>query len=311
MNQKKVYVAVDVAKSTLDVFCQGQCRTLTNRPLAHRQLISLCCQLGPQAQVLCEASGGYERQMVAALQQAQIAVSVLNPARVRDFARAAGRLAKTDQIDAKVLAAYGEKFQPAPTMPSSEVQQELAEWVSRREQLLQLLVAERNRLEHHRCPALRQQARQLIRTLESQMVKIQTQIQKLLAAQPDWQAKVERLCQIQGVGLLTAVAVLAQMPELGTLTRGSAAALAGLAPFNHDSGAYRGQRHVRGGRVGVRRALYMAALVAARYNPVLKDLYQRLRQKGKPAKVALTALMRKLIVLFNHLLHNPKFALAS
>lgn len=235
-------------------------------------------------------------------------VTLLNPRHARDFARAKGLLAKTDRLDAAVLAEYGRLFQPAPTLPASPAQQRLTALVTRRQELLTLHTQERHRAEHHHDRFVQRQARGLLRTLAGHLTRLEAEINALLQAQAALNAQVQRLTGIQGIGPRTAWQLLAAMPELGTLARGQTAALAGLAPYNHDSGPQRGQRHIAHGRPLARTALYMAALVAARYNPVLRPLYQRLRAKGKPAKVAL---MRKLAQLANLLLKNPKLVLAQ
>jgi transposase len=310
MSSPLVYVGMDVAKATLDLYALGaspaQRQHLPNDVKGHRALLRWLQRLGP-VQVICEASGGYERPAVVALQQAAIAVSVVNPRRVRDFARAQGRLAKTDQLDAQVLAQFGQQLQPAITPAPSAAQRQLVELVSRRQQVQQLRTAERNRLEHTTHPAVRRQLQRHLLGLDRQMQQLQTWIAELVAAEPSLAHKVARLCEVMGVGQITAVVLLATMPELGMLNRRQAAALAGVAPFNRDSGPRRGHRLIGGGRPVARRALYMAALVAAYSNPRFKQFYQRLLAAGKAPKVALVAVMRKLIILLNHLLKIPEF----
>lgn len=232
-------------------------------------------------------------------------VSRLNPRPVRDFARARGRLAKTDRLDAATLAEYGRRL--APTPPPDPAQARLAALIRRRHELQGLLQQERNRHEHHADPFVRREAVRLRACLERQLARLDAEVAAHQAAHPALDAKVRRLQQVQGVGAATARALVAELPELGTLARGQAAALAGVAPYNHDSGPRRGRRHIAHGRPAARSALYMAALVAARYNPVLRPVYQRLRAAGKPAKVALVALMRKLAELANRLLQDPLF----
>lgn len=238
-------------------------------------------------------------------------VSVMNPARVRQFARASGHLAKTDPIDAAVLTAFGQAFAPAPTPPRSAVAIKLAALVTRRAQLLELRRAETQRADTCADAALGKLFTAWLTQVKKQIAKVEALIEELLEAQEALASQVQRLDDIMGVGRITAVAVLAAMPELGQLNRGQAAALAGLAPYNRDSGNWAGQRHIGGGRAGARTALYMAALSASRSNPLLKAFYDRLIAAGKKPKVALTAVMRKLIVLMNHLLKNPNFSLAK
>jgi transposase len=305
-----IYTGLDIAKLNLQLHLTGRIHDLPNTAAGHRRLCKLLAAQ-PGGHVVCEATGGYERAVVAALQAAQIPVSILNPARVRHFARAQGQRAKTDDIDAAGLTAYGQALQPKPTAPRTEQEQQLTELVRRRVQVLEFLVAQRLQVERLTLPALRRQAQSLIRRLERDLKQIETQLAALRAQTAGLDARAQKLEAITGVGQLTALSVLAELPELGTLNRHQAAALAGLAPHPRDSGQWRGQRHIGGGRAPVRRALYMAALVAARSNHVLKGFYQRLRAAGKPAKVALTAVMRKLIVLMNHTLKNPNFVLQN
>lgn len=309
MSESVVYIGVDVAKDTLVFSADGKCsRSVANNLRGHQKLLRC---LSPQTQVLCEATGGYERHLVAFLQTQRIPVSVLNPRQVRDFARAQGRLAKTDAVDATVLVAFGQTFQPAPTVPASAAQTRLSALSNRREQLLAMRKAELCRLPHCDDAFVRRSVQKTLRFLDKEIAAQAAQIQTLLSHEQALQQKVERLQQVRGVGVQTAVQVVAYLPELGTLSQRQAAALAGLAPINHDSGGMRGQRHIAGGRAKVRTALYMAALSAARCNRILGAFYQRLRAAGKPAKVALVAVMRKLIVLFNTMLKHPNFQLAN
>jgi transposase len=229
---------------------------------------------------------------------------------VRDFARAQNRLAKTDAIDALVLVDFGVAFHPGPTPRPSRAEIRLAELVARREDLKTMRQAEDNRLELLRDPAVIQLAKKHLRHLDTQLATLEKLIKNLVDSEPELRRKVARLTAVQGVGFITAITTLAFLPELGSLSKTTAAALAGVAPFNRDSGSFRGQRRIQAGRPLVRRALYMAALVASRYNPILKAFYERLRLKGKPPKVALIALMRKLVILFNSLLKHPSFQLS-
>lgn len=305
------YLGLDIAKLTLDLSPHPALtsRQFANDAAGHRHLLGQLRRLPGPVQIICEATGGYEHHLLAALHQAHVPVTRLNPRPVRDFARAQGRLAKTDRIDAAVLAEYGRVFAPAPTPARTPVQQRLAALVARRQELLCLLTQERSRAEHHHDPFVARLARRLTTTLARHLAQIEAQITALEQGDATLAGQVQRLTAIQGVGQRTAWLLLAALPELGTLARGQAAALAGLAPYNHDSGPQRGQRHIAHGRALARSALYMAALVAARCNPVLRPLYQRLRACGKPAKVALVALMRKLVELANLLLKSPALSL--
>jgi transposase len=305
-----IYSGLDIAKQNLQLHLGGRVHDLPNTTAGHRRLLKLLTRQ-PSVHVVCEATGGYEREVVAALHQARIPVSVLNPARVRHFARATGQHAKTDHIDAALLSDYGAKLQPKATAPRTDLEQQLTELVRRRVQLLDFLVAQRQQAERLTLPILRRQAQSLVRRLERDLHQIQEQLKQLRTQAPALQQRAHKLEAITGVGTLTSLAVLAELPELGTLNRRQAAALAGLAPHPRESGQWHGRRSIGGGRAPVRRALYMAALVAARSNAQLKVFYQRLRLAGKPAKVALTAVMRKLIVLMNHILKNPDFVLQN
>jgi transposase len=305
-----MYTGLDIAKHNLQLHLAGRIHDLANTTTGHRQLCKLLAAQ-PGAQVICEATGGYEREVVAALHAAQVPVSVLNPARVRNFARAQGQRAKTDDIDAAVLTAYGQALQPKPTAPRTEPEQQLTALVRRRAQIVDLLVAQRLQASQLTLPTLRRQAQRLMRRLEQDVAEIEAQLKELRSCVATLQVRAEKLEAIMGVGTVTALGVLAELPELGTLNRRQAAALAGLAPHPRDSGQWQGRRSIGGGRSQVRRALYMAALVASRSNSQLKIFYQRLRAAGKPAKVALTAVMRKLVVLMNQILKNPNFVLQN
>lgn len=305
-----IYAGLDIAKRNLQLHLAGRLRDLPNSPAGHRRLLKLLAA-APGVHVVCEATGGYERDVVTALHQAQVLVSVLNPARVRHFARATGQRAKTDPIDAALLSAYGQALQPKPTLPRTAAQEQLTELVRRRGQLLDFLVAQRQQADRLTVPALRRQASSLIRRLERDLAQIENQLQGLRDQLQELNERAQKLEAITGVGTITALGVLAELPELGTLNRRQAAALAGLAPHPRESGQWHGRRSIGGGRASVRRALYMAALVAARSNRQLKVFYQRLRLAGKPAKVALTAVMRKLVVLMNHTLKHPNFVLQN
>lgn len=305
-----IYAGLDIAKRNLQLHLGGRSYDLPNTPAGHRRLCRLLrAQSG--VHIICEATGGYERGPVAALHADGLPVSLLNPARVRHFARAQGQRAKTDPIDAAVLSAFGQAFQPSPTPARTPLQNQLTELVRRRAQLVEMVVAQRQQAQALTLPSLQRQAQSLVRRLERDLAQIETQLAELRQQTPELDQRVGKLEAITGVGTLTAVSVLAELPELGTLNRRQTAALAGLAPHPRESGQWQGRRTIGGGRAPVRRALYMAALVAARCNPHLKTFYQRLRLAGKPAKVALTAVMRKLVVLMNHVLKNPSFSLAT
>jgi len=286
-----VHTGLDIAKATLQLDLLGRAHTLPNTAAGHRQLVKLLRAV-PGAHVVCEATGGYERAVVTALQAGQIPVSVLNPALVRHFALAQGQRAKNDPLDAGVLTAYGAALRRVGQGRG------LVQW---RGQLQEQRNALRNHAEHATLDFVQKRLGKLEAHLEKQMEAVETEMAAALERAPQWQEPVAQLEALDGVGRLTALSVLSQMPELGQLNRGEAAALAGLAPWTRQSGPWEGQRHIGGGRAAVRRALYMSAVALARMKQsTLGKFYARLRAAGKPAKVALTAVMRKLLVQMNH-----------
>jgi len=294
-----VYAGVDVAKASLQLHLQGRQAEFPNQPAG---LVQLCQQLQniPHVHVICEATGGYERPLVQALHQAQIPVSVANPAQVRAAAQAQGKRAKTDRIDAALLTDYGQRYQPKPTPPTTPSQDQLVALTQWLTQLVQVQALAKTQAEHHEAAFVCKQHAKLIAHYQCQIAAVEKQIRALLAQDAVLQQRVDCLDQIKGVGPRTAWLVLAHLPELGQVNRQEVAALAGLAPWTRESGTMKGMRCIGGGRPEVRLALYMAALSAARCNPVLQPFYQRLRAKEKPAKVALTAVMRRLLVYMNH-----------
>lgn len=305
-----LYIGVDVAKLSLAIHFPDQVWSTANTAKGLAVLITRLKQLGA-TQVICEATGGYERSLVLALHDAGLPVSMINPRQVRDFARACGRLAKTDAIDASLLSRYGAAIRPAPDPAPATGSTELAELVRARQEVVALITDEINRREHTHLPSLLKLSRARHKQLEKQLATLDALIAAHIASDPLLSAKTQRLQQVSGVGRVSAFTLLALLPELGSLRDAQASALAGVAPLNRDSGQFRGQRHIHGGRAAVRRVLYMAALTATAHNPILKDFYQRLRQNGKHAKVALTAVMRKLVILLNRMLKNPNFSLVS
>ena len=326
MNPTLVHAGLDIAKAALDLHLQGQAWSFAHDPPGCAALVARLRALGAPVLVVCEATGGWERPVVAALQAAQIAVAIVNPRQVRDFARGRGRRAKTDRIDAQMLAEFGVTNRPEPTPAPSAAQVELAAWVTRREQLQAMLSAESTRQIPGLPKAVAQDLAASIAPLQKHLARVTARLAALLAATPELAAKAARLCSIQGVGHGTAeeaegtsggwwtgepATLLGHLPELGAREGRTLAALAGLAPFNDDSGPRRGQRRIAGGRATVRCALSMAAFNAIRYNPILKAFYQRLRDAGKPFKVALIATARKLLTTLNTLLQNPHFTPCS
>jgi transposase len=309
-NPPILHVGLDVAKLSLQLHLAGRFHSLANDAKGHAQLLKHL-RGQPHAQVVCEATGGYEQAVVRALHTAGVPVSIVEAGRVRYFARAQGQRAKTDPIDAAILSAYGATFQPTATAPASPQQQQLADLSQRRRQLIQLLGTERNHAEHYTDAFRLRQSRQLAKALEKQITQCDEAITERIAQDPELARKAERLKAIPGVGPVVAATMLAEMPELGKLTTQTAAALAGVAPYNRDSGGQSGGRRINGGRGAVRCALYMATLSAVRYDRILKEFYLRLRAAGKKPLVAMTACMRKLVILMNRLLKNNDFQLAN
>lgn len=317
-NPAIIHLGVDVAKDelVLDATRSGGLAKVSNDARGHAALLRAvrAVQLsappgaaGRVVHIVLEASGGYERGITDALHAGGLRVSVLNPSRVRHHARACGIEAKNDALDAPLLSSFGDMHRPAPTPPLGAVQRELAELCERRAQLISLRTIESNRSEHHQCAAVRKEAAGLMNVLEKHIARIEARIQSLRDGDDTLRLKVARLAQLQGMGEITATLLIAALPELGTLNRRQAAALAGLAPFARDSGRFKGRRCISAGRSSVRRALYMAALSASRFNPVLKPYYTRLRERGKPFKVALCAVMRRLLGVLNQMLARPDF----
>ena len=309
MKQSVVYIGIDVAKAHLDVAWAQTVRRLPNQRSGHAALIRWIKQSTTPVQLICEASGGYEQALLESLEKSALKVTLVQAVCVRQYARATGILAKTDKIDAKVLAAFGSAIKPQPMSPRSVEQKRLRQYEAQRRHLSRILVAEENRLAQLSCAELRTLSRSLMSKIKNQIETLDRRIGELIAQDQTLWEKAQKLTAISGVGARTAALLLAQMPELGQLNRRQAAALAGLAPFNHDSGSIRGKRAIFGGRRALRSGLYMAALSAARFNPILSRFYQRLRAKGKPHKLALTAVMRKLLLALNHSL-KPQLIIA-
>jgi transposase len=305
VKEELVYLGVDIAKSYLDGAIGSEKRHFSNDTRGHRELIQWIKELGDASiQVICESSGGYERAVVQGLARAGVKISLVQANRVRQFARAAGRLAKTDRIDAEVLCEFGRVMRPQVATAATLEQEHLRELESQRRHLTHLLVMEQNRGARLSDAWVRRLNRSLTNQIKKQIDRLDLLIQDHIEQSPELSAKAKKLTSISGVGVRTAALLLAQMPELGQLNRREVAALVGVAPFNRDSGKMRGKRTIYGGRRPVRHGLYMAALVAARHNPILRAFYQRLRGAGKPTKLALTATMRKLLIVLNSALKS-------
>ena len=303
------WIGIDVSKATLDVAVQpsGAQWSVANRAAPIEALVEQLTAVGP-ARIVVEASGSYETPLVAALASAQLPVVVVNPRQVRDFARATGQLAKTDRIDAQVLARFGEAIRPELRPLPDATTRAVRALVSRRRQLQDMLTAEQHRLVtaavQDAPEPLRDQLAEHIQWLRQQLAEVDDDLQRLMQASPVWRAREDLLRTIPGIGPVTSATLLSHLPELGQLDRKAIAKLVGVAPLNHDSGTLHGRRRIWGGRAAVRAVLYMAALVATRHNPSIRRFYERLRAAGKPGKVALVACAHKLLLLCNSVLRS-------
>lgn len=297
---KGSYVGVDVSKERLDVALRptGGHHWFSNDPDGIEALVSRLAEERP-ALVVLEASGGYERPAAAALAASGLAVAVVNPRQARDFAKATGKLAKTDALDAESLARFAEAVKPEPRVLPGEEAVLLGEILDRRRQLIGMLVAENNRLSATASEQVRRRIRAHIRWLEKEISRTDGELEEAIERSPTWRENESLLRSVPGVGPVLARTLLAEVPELGTLSHKRLSALVGVAPFNFDSGTLRGRRMVWGGRARVRSTLYMASLAATRYNPTIRAFYERLVAAGKPRKVALVACMRKLLSILN------------
>jgi transposase len=293
------FVGIDVSKAQLDVAVRpsGPDRSVPYTEVGIATLVEEVRALHPSAVVL-EATGDLEVPLVSALAAASLPVHVVNPRQVREFARATGRLAKTDALDARLLAQFAEALRPAPRALPDEATQALSAMLTRRRQLIEMLTAEKNRLSSAR-PSLHQRITAHIEWLMSELRRVDADLDTAIRHSPVWRDQDDLLQSMPGVGPGLSRTVLAELPELGTLSPKQLAALVGVAPHNRDSGTLRGTRTIWGGRAVVRTALYMAALVATKWNPVIRVFYQRLLAKGKAKKVALVACMHKLLIILN------------
>jgi transposase len=313
----KSVLGIDVSKKSLDVYSwpTESTRHVENEVEAIRAWLQTC----PDPEtclVILEATGGYERVLVMEMLEARYHVAVVNPRQVRDFAKALNILAKTDRIDSRVLVQFGLKTDPRVLEKPAEKQAELAQLVLRRRQLIGLRTMEQNRCEFTRAPLACQSLLAVVNVLNQQIFQIEAQIARLLQSNEKWKRKAEIVSSVPGVASATTGSLIAELPELGKLNRQEIAALTGIAPFNDDSGKHQGKRSIRGGRAGVRTALYMATLASIRHNPVIKAFYKRLKEQNKPSKVAIVACMRKLLVILNTMvrtdtLWNPAFSFSE
>lgn len=307
MEVSLIFVGIDVCKAQLDVAIRpsGEEESFANDKVGIKALVKRLAKIGPTLIVL-EATGGYERQVARSLVSADLPVVVVNPRQVRDFAKATGQLAKTDSIDAAVLAHFAEVIRPELRPLPDVVTLELRALTSRRRQILEMIGAENNRLAMT-SKAVRKHIDAHIRWLEQGLERVEKDLDRSIEQNPIWKENEEVLRSAPGIGPVTSRTLLAELPELGTLDRKQISALVGVAPFNRDSGSLKGRRSIWGGRAPVRCALYMATLVATRRNPVIRDFYKRLTAKGKIFKVALVACMRKLLTILNSMIKHKNY----
>lgn len=307
MNDETKFVGIDVSKAKLDVFIRPTNKSLTvsNDEKDINTLTKLLKKIEPKLIVL-EATGGLETNVATDLFASNLPVVVVNPRQVRDFAKATGRLAKTDAIDAEVIAHFAEAVKPEVRQLPDSFTKELSSLTTRRRQIVQMIVIEKNRLAS--APRdIHPHIIEHIKWLEESLNDLDDQISKTIKSSPIWKKKDDILKSTPGIGKVVSITLLSQLPEIGTLNRKQIAALTGVAPFNRDSGTFKGSRSVWGGRTNVRSVLYMGTLVAIRHNAVIKEFYQRLIDNGKAKKVALVACMRKLLVILNTMLKTNTY----
>ena len=297
---KKVFIGIDIAKDTIDirVLPSGESWTVGTTPTELPETVDRLAALKP-TNIVMEATGGYETRLAASLATARLPVAVVNPRQIRDFARALGILAKTDAIDAHVLALFAEKVQPECRPLPTDDEHALKELITRRYQLVDMRTAESNRRQQIVSKQVCESITTLIESINHEIDVIEREIDKRIKASPVWRAKDKLLQSVPGIGKTTASMLIVALPELGYLNRRQIASLAGLAPMNRDSGTFRGRRMITGGRALIRAGLYMPILSAVRYNPKIKPFYDRLIAAGKLEKVAITACMRKLLTMLN------------
>jgi transposase len=307
MTASDIFVGIDISKSRLDVAITpgDQSFTCPNNEAGIQKLVRRLQRLNPKT-ILLEATGGYEFLIVAALREAELPACFINPKLVRNFARGAGIAAKTDRLDAQVLALYASRMRPQPRPLPAAQQQELKHLLTRRRQLMDMIQMEKNRLDPTPSPRIAQSIQQTIKALEDRLAALNQEIDDFFQQHPLWLQLEQTLTSALGIGHLTALILIAYLPELGRLDRKKIAALAGVAPFNRDSGQWRGQRHIEGGRSQLRKALYMPTLVATQRDPVIQAYYQRLLARGKAKKVALIACMRKLLTILNAMVRKQQ-----
>ena len=296
----EIIVGIDISKNRLDIQIQedGQYFTCGNDIIDIGKLVEKLCSIHPELIVL-EATGGYEKGLVSALVEAKLPVAMVTPAWVRYFARSIGTLAKTDKIDARMLVRYGRANHPPVVIVRSEQQERLSVLMARRSQVSLALISEKNHLSTIAYPDVKMLIEASIQNLKQQIQQLEEMIAEIIDQSPELKNNEKIICSVPGAGKITAAILLADLPELGTLDHKKIAALVGVAPFNRDSGYYRGKRRIKGGRQSIRKVLFMAALTAVKWNPVIKEFYERLLARGKAKKVAIVACMHKLLTMMN------------
>jgi len=308
MNPYEVYIGVDVSKDTLELSrFDNKAHSIPNTNAGIQRLIKRIDSLDTTVLVCCEATGGYEKLLATSLLSAGITIAVVNAKRVRDFGKSKGILAKTDPIDAELLANFARVHQPRTLQVRQHWQPKLQALLGRREEVIGMIKQEICRLDPLPDAYVAKLIRKHIKNMERQLAEIEQQLEALCGESEDLNTSVERITQVKGIGKLSALALLGFVPELGLINEKQACALIGVAPFNQDSGRFRGQRHISGGRQKVRRILYMAAISARRSNPILREFYESLVARGKPVKVAVVAVMRKLVCLANRIMADMQF----
>lgn len=303
---ERVVIGIDVSKDCLDYFAEGmeRCESVDNQAKGINKLLKWAQRIGEKVLLVVESTGKYHQQLVKLAYQRGVQIAVVNPKRVRDYAKALGILGKTDAIDARVIAQYGKTTNPSPTAEPSAEMQGLRVLVERRDDLVRMLVQEKNRLCDNQSRLASSHIKRHITWIEDSIKQIGQDIKELVNNAPGLLAKATLIQSFKGVGFTSAVALLVHIPELGSIAKPQLAALAGLAPFNDDSGKFKGIRRIFGGRIRVRQVLYMAAMVAMRWNPTIRSCYQALRARGKAHKVAITACMRKILLILNAMTKN-------
>jgi transposase len=304
--KKEIFIGIDISKTQMDVAVWDNEETweFENEAAGWQEMVEIAKELKPSL-IVVEASGGIEQRVVAELYLEELPIAIVNPTRVRNFARSTGQLAKTDKLDARLIAHFAQAVRPKVRPLRTAEQEHLNALVTRRRQVVQILTAEKNRRSTTHS-TLRNRLQQHIEWLNAELEGLDEEIEQYIQESPSWRKNAALLRSVPGVGPVTASTLLAALPELGTRNRQQIAALVGVAPLNKDSGKMRGKRRVFGGRAPVRRALYMATLVATRVNPVIRSFYEHLLAQGKEKKVALTACMRKLLVILNSMIRNQQ-----